>query len=150
MKVHFSLDRVFFRQVFFGFRTHVVATTVCTTGGAHTHTVARTFFCAQRAHCVLRTSSCVSHTCMAQGHEKGVCTCVVSLHLPFSLLMIHPSLLFLHGHFETNPDYDLTDSDIHMVFPYLHLHHEVWLLGQIRCKHNFVTTMTKTLYKTEY
>ena len=38
----------------------------------------------------------------------------------FLLLMIHPSsLLFLHGHFETNPDYDLTaDSDIHMILPY--------------------------------
>ena len=35
--------------------------------------VARTFFCAQRTHCVLRTSSCVSHTRMAQVHEKSVC-----------------------------------------------------------------------------
>ena len=39
-------------------------------------------------------------------------------YLAFSLLMIHLSLLFLHGHFETNPDYDLTDSDIHMFMPY--------------------------------
>ena len=33
-------------------------------------------------------------------------------HLAFSLLMFHPSLLllFLHGHFETIPDYDLTDA----------------------------------------
>ena len=33
--------------------------------------------------------------------------------------MIHPSsLLFLDGHFETNPDYGLTDSDIHEILPY--------------------------------
>ena len=45
-------------------------------------------------------------------------------HLTFSLLMFHPSLLllFLDGHFETTPDYDLTDFDVHDFlsnFPYL-------------------------------
>ena len=45
--------------------------------------------------------SCVSHTRMAQGHEKFVCCmCVISLHLAFSLLMFHPSLLFLHTHLD--------------------------------------------------
>ena len=39
-------------------------------------------------------------------------------HLAFSLVMIHLSLLFLHGHFETTPDYDLTDSVMHMILPY--------------------------------
>ena len=40
-------------------------------------------------------------------------------HLTFSLLMFHPSLLllFLDGHFETTPDYDLTDSDVHDFLP---------------------------------
>ena len=38
--------------------------------------------------------------------------------LTFSLLMFHPSLLlssllFLDGHFETTPDYDLIDFDVH-------------------------------------
>ena len=34
----------------------------------YTHSpVARTFVCAQRAHCILQKSSCVSHTRMAQG-----------------------------------------------------------------------------------
>ena len=32
--------------------------------------------------------------------------------------MSHPSLLFLDGHFETTPNYDLTDSDIHMILSY--------------------------------
>ena len=33
--------------------------------------------------------------------------------------MIHPSLLFPHGHFETTPDYDFTDdSDIHKFLSY--------------------------------
>ena len=40
-------------------------------------------------------------------------------HLTFTLLMFHPSLLllFLDGHFETTPDYDLTDSDVHDFLP---------------------------------
>ena len=95
-------------------RTHVVANIVCE---RCTHSlVARTFFCAQRTHCVLRTSSCVAHTCMAQGHEKSVC-CV-----RMSSLLISPSpfscftrlrLPFLHGHFETN----LTDEHIRTILP---------------------------------
>ena len=44
--------------------------------------------------------------------------CRFSHHLAISLLMFHPSLLFLDGHFETNPDYDFTDSDIHEILPY--------------------------------
>ena len=32
--------------------------------------------------------------------------------------MIHPSLLFPHGHFETNPDYDFIDKPIHMILSY--------------------------------
>ena len=32
--------------------------------------------------------------------------------------MIHPSLLFPHVHFETNPDYDFIDKPIHMILPY--------------------------------
>ena len=59
----------------------------------HTLTCRMQFFCAQRAHCVLRISSCVSHTRMPQVLEKVYCTCVVSLHLAFSFLMIHPSSL---------------------------------------------------------
>ena len=34
---------------------------------------------------------------------------LISLHLAFTLLMIHSSLLFLHGHFKSTPDYGLTD-----------------------------------------
>ena len=32
--------------------------------------------------------------------------------------MIHPSLLFLDGHLETNPDNDFTDDPIHTILPY--------------------------------
>ena len=111
----------FFRQVFLGFGTHVVATTVCTTRrGVYIHSpVARTFF-----GCIvcLRTSAHL-HTCahkrMAQVSVKSVCTCVVSLLLAFSLLMSHPSLLFPRGHFETSPDYGFTDDPVHMFLPYL-------------------------------
>ena len=46
---------------------------------------------------------------------------VFVLHLVFSLLMTHLSLLFLDSHFETTPDCDLddfTDDTIHKFFPY--------------------------------
>ena len=106
------LDRVSFDRCF-GFRTHVVATTVCT----HS-TVAHTFFCAQRAHCVLRTSSCVSHTRTAQVHEKGVCRMSVSLfpslHLPSHVSPILAVFFFFDGHFETTPDYDFTNDPVHL------------------------------------
>ena len=59
-----------------------------------------------------------SHEC----HENGVCRMsVFVLHLIFSLLMTHLSLLFLDSHFETTPDCDLddfTDDTIHKFFPY--------------------------------
>ena len=40
-------------------------------------------------------------------------------HLTFSLLEFHPSLLllFLDCHFETSPDHDLTDFDVHDFLP---------------------------------
>ena len=59
----FSLTE-FSRQSLFWFRTHVVATTVCTTGSVHTHTpVARTFFYTWRVHSHIRTSSGSLHMC---------------------------------------------------------------------------------------
>ena len=83
---------IFFRPSFFGFRTLVVATTVCKTGVYIHSLVARTFSSAQRAHSVLRTLLMrVSHTHGSRVCKKGVCTCVVSLHLAFSLLLSHPS-----------------------------------------------------------
>ena len=88
---------IFSPTVFLGFRTHVVATTVCTTGGVHTLTCC--------THIFLRTArsprtSHTSHAChihaWLKGAKKVLCTCVVSLHLAFSLLMFHPSLLLLY------------------------------------------------------
>ena len=54
---------------------------------SRTHSpVARTFFCAQRAHCVVHTSSCVSHTRVAQVSVKRC------LHMcRFSLSRLLPS-----------------------------------------------------------
>ena len=51
---------------------------------------------------VARTSSCVSHTRMAQvSWKKGVChMSVFVLYFAFSSLMFHPSLLFLYIHFD--------------------------------------------------
>ena len=109
------------------------------------------FFCAQRAHCVLRTSSCVStylHGSRPKGAKKVICTCNVSLHLVFSRLMSHPSLLFPHGHCETTPDYDFTDDprphDLAVPSRPKTAGHaplrtciaKFGHLGQVRCKHN--------------
>ena len=87
MNVDFFLDRVFK-----GFRTHVAATTVCTTGSVHTLTC-RTHFCTYTHGSSVMSKRCLLHVC-------------------------HLSLLFLHGHFETTPDHDFTDSDIHNFLPY--------------------------------
>ena len=55
-----------------------------------------------------------AHTRMAQVSVKEVlCTCVIPLQLAFSSVMSHPSLLFLDGHFETIPDFD-----VHTFLPY--------------------------------
>ena len=81
---------------------------------SHAHFSAHSALCAYFAH----LHAC-AHTRMAPVHQKGVCTCVISLHLAFSLLKIHPSsLMFFDGHFETNPDYDFTNDPIHMILPY--------------------------------
>ena len=91
----------------------MIATTVCRRGVYIHSPVARTFFCVQRAHCVLRTLLMrVTHAWL-KGAKKVLCTCVISLHLTDSGLMSHPSLLFLAGHFETIPD-----ADIHKFLPY--------------------------------
>ena len=58
----------------------------------YTHSlVARTFFCAQRAHSVLRTSSCVSHThAWLKVKNKGLLHAhVVHPDFTFSALMFH-------------------------------------------------------------
>ena len=68
--------------------------------------------------CIFRTSSCASHTCMFQVSVKR---CLHMCHIsPSRVLPSHdsPVLVFLDGHFETTPDYDLTDSNIHMFLPY--------------------------------
>ena len=71
-------------------------TTVCTTEGAHTLTCCTHIFLLHSAH----LHAC-SRTRMAQVHEKGVCRMSVFVfYLAFSLLMFHPSLLFLYIHFD--------------------------------------------------
>ena len=91
MNVDFFLDRVFL-TVFERFRTHVLATAVCTTGGVHTLTCC--------THIFLRTArsprtSHTSHAChihaWLKDAKKVLCTCVTCLHRAFSLLMSHPS-----------------------------------------------------------
>ena len=119
----------------------MIATTVCRRGVYIHSPVARTFFCVQRAHCVLRTLLMRVTRAWLKGAKKVLCTCVISLHLTDSSLMSHPSLLFLDGHFETIPD-----ADIHKFLPYLLVlkaqgmrisarGREVWLSGQVRPQH---------------
>ena len=62
-----------------------------------THIFLRTARSLRTSH----TSSCVSHTRMAQVSWKGVCRMsVFVLYLAFSSLMFNPSLLFLYIHFD--------------------------------------------------
>ena len=83
----------------------------------YTHSsVARTFLWCTYIARTLRTFLCVFFTCMAHGSRVSAMRMSSSLsHLTFSFLMFHPSLLllFLDGHFETTPGYDLTDFDVH-------------------------------------
>ena len=85
----------FLRQIFWGFRAHVVATTVCTTV-VYTHTLlSHAHFSADSAliACFAHLHACHMHSWL-KCHEKGVCcTCATSLHLVFSLLMIHLTLV---------------------------------------------------------
>ena len=68
---------------------------MCTTGGVHTLTCCTHIFLLHSLY-----AAC-AHTRMAHVHEKGVCrTNVFVLSLAFSLLMFHPSLLFLIIHFD--------------------------------------------------
>ena len=78
-----------------GFRSHVVATTVCATG-VYTHSVSNAHFPDTFSSRGVRTS----RTRTAQ----GVCSAhVTSLHLLFTVRMFHPpSLLFPHGLFDTS------------------------------------------------
>ena len=61
------------------FHTHVEAATLCATGGAHTLTCCSHTFCAQRARCVLRTSSCVSHTHCSRSWKMMFVACACRL-----------------------------------------------------------------------
>ena len=97
-------------------------------GGFGTHGLRDLYTLTCRTHIFLRTADSVrtsrifirvTYTHGSSSCQQGVCcTCVILLHLAFSCLMIHPSLLFLRGHFETNPGYDSTDNPIHMILPY--------------------------------
>ena len=90
----FSLARIFSRHRFSGFRTtrssnYSVYDGECT----HTHLSRAHFFCAEPTHCVLRTSSCVSHTRMAQVSVKR---CLHMCHTsPSRLLSSDDSPIFL-------------------------------------------------------
>ena len=107
-------------RVFLGFRTHVVATTVCTTESVRTLTSCTHIFLLHSLSAHIRTSSCVcTYTHGSSVCKKGVCICVVSPYLAISCLMSHPSLLFPHGHFETTPDHDFTDDFVDTFLPYL-------------------------------
>ena len=56
-------------------------------GCTYIHLLHAHFFCAQRAHCVLRTSSCVLHARMAQGCQKVRCMSSFSIS-PFPFLCV--------------------------------------------------------------
>ena len=134
----------FSRQSFLRFRTHVVVTTVCTTVSVHTLTCCTHIFLLQSLSAHIRTSLCVSHTRMAQVHEKGVCRMsVFVLYLAFSLFMSHPSFAVSVRRLSLSLSLDFP---VHTFLPYLPVlkaqgvrisarGREVWLSGQVRPQH---------------
>ena len=138
----------FLDRVCIGFRTHVAATAVCTTGGRGVHTLT----CCKHMFLHMARSQSHSHTSHACHTHAWLKLQVVSkrclLHMyhtsPSCLLhlMSHPSLLFLDGHFETTLHFD-----VHTFLSYLlvlkcaghaappHEQREVWLSGQVRLQH---------------
>ena len=100
-----SLVLIDFAFVVQGVRTHVVATTVCTTGGcAHTSRRTRISFGCTLHSCSEHCPSVVTLH-LAQGHVKKVCGCfaqVINLDIFFFSTMFRPSppipsVLFPHG-----------------------------------------------------
>ena len=104
------------RVVPIGVRTRVVATTVCDGGCTHSPVARTDFWCTYTVR-TPRTFLCVLHTHVSRVSAVRMSSSLC--HLTFSLFMFHPSLLllFLNGHFETNPDYDLIDFDVHDFLP---------------------------------
>ena len=84
-----------------------------------THLLHAHFFWFTYTARTLRTFLCVLHTCMAQGCLQCACRRLsLSSHLfPSHVPPVLAPLLFLDGHFETTPDYDLTDFDVHDFLP---------------------------------
>ena len=74
-------------------------------------------FCTVRLHTSAHLHVC--HTRMAQvPWNRCWSHAHVVLHLAVPVSDLSYPLLLLHGHFETTPDYDLADSDIHEMLPY--------------------------------
>ena len=85
----------------------------------HTLTCCTHIFSAQStltaSFCTLLMRVTYTHGSSSSHVKEGVCcTCIIPLHLAFSSLMSHPFLLFLDGHFETIPDFD-----VHTFLPYV-------------------------------
>ena len=97
--------------------SHPSSTNYCVCDGQCTHTHLLHVHLLVYIHCAY-----TSHILMRVTHMHGSRVSAVRMSclpwLTFSLLMFHPSLLmssllFLDGHFETTPDCDLTDFDVH-------------------------------------
>ena len=96
-------------------------------GVLHSRTIQKvhTLTCCTHIFLVYIQCAYTSHILMRFTHMHGSRVSAVRMssslcHLTFSLLMFHPSLLllFLDGHFETNPDLDdLTDVSVHDFLP---------------------------------
>ena len=114
----------------------------------HTHLSHAHFFCARRAHCVLRTSSCVSHRRMAQVSRKR-CLLHIGHTSPSRLLHSHVSPVLavpwrsLRDHSRQRLHWRPHPHDLAVLSRPASAGHaplrtcitKVWLPGQVRCKH---------------
>ena len=146
--------------------SHPRSTNYCVCDGECTHTHLLHVHFLVYIHCAY-----TSHILMRVTHMHGSRVSAVRMSclpwLNFSLLMFHPSLLmssllFLDGHFETTPDCDLTDFDVHD-FPHNvpdleaqvkctphedelfgYLQRAVWLSGQVRLQQEVMSPRRST------
>ena len=100
-------------------KLHYILPSTCVScaGSLRVHTLTcctHIFLHTARAQSPLHFSCVCTYTHGSRVPKRVLCICVISLHLDFSSLMSHPSLVFLDGHFETNPFFD-----VHTFFPYL-------------------------------
>ena len=122
-----AAKKCFWRLLFENDRLVVLETTGAVSPSYTVSCVRLVYFHSCCTHIFLRIARAQWHSHIfmrvTYTHGSSVCKKVFARvsHLsisPSPFLMIHLSLLFPHGHFETIPDYDFTDDPVHTFLSY--------------------------------